>query len=777
VRARGTVVVTLFALGLPTLGRGQAGLLIPTRTGRPDARVLSLREMTIDVGIARGYARVNVRQVFENRTGDVQEGTYRFRLPPSAAIGDFAVWDDLVRIPGVILEKRRARAIYQELTMQRIDPGLLQQGEEDEGGTHPSGGAAFSAKVAPVPPHATKRLELQFQQEVPFIGGRGEFRLALRPSDGEPPVAAHFAVRVNVADADGSPGSGGLPLAVEGGALALSGTDVHLDRDLVVTLKPRGSTPLRLSAFRNPDGTLPDGVSLAPWERASELPPERDGFFLLELTAPSDAPPPVGGPRPTAKGHPPVAVGILFDTSLSHRFAGLEKSYGSLVRLLGSLAPRDRFALVAFDRTPSTAATLGPASPEKIEAALKALRERPLGAGTDVVKAVAEGRRLVGDNGRLVLLTDGPTGLSSSALTAAKGPLALFAALAGEEAPESIRTAAQQLLPAGAPSVEEDLFFERAVGPLEKVASHPVAEQPLPFHVSGGEPRVRDVYPVLVQPPSPGSLSGWIGRYAVPEPRLRFDFASPLLKDARGSLEGALPERAIEARDLPRRWARARVDHLLALIEAEGEKREWVDEIIALSKRYKFVTPYTAFLAAPRSLLRPRRIQPGDPVLRVECDPSTVSAVALLPFGLRLPLVRRPGTRVFEGRFLVPEGLKDGGYTVRIVLRDAAGGTASEVKRFVIDGRAPSIAPELPRVAHPGETLRVAVRTDEDVIVLEARLGDGAPVPLRWDEASKRSVGFIHVPAALIGVQAVFIEAVDAAKNRGFARGIVDVRP
>ena len=32
----------------------QTGLLVPTSTGRPDPRVLSLREMTVDVGIARG---------------------------------------------------------------------------------------------------------------------------------------------------------------------------------------------------------------------------------------------------------------------------------------------------------------------------------------------------------------------------------------------------------------------------------------------------------------------------------------------------------------------------------------------------------------------------------------------------------------------------------------------------------------------------------------------------------------------------------------------------
>jgi Ca-activated chloride channel family protein len=219
------------------------------------------------------------------------------------------------------------------------------------------------------------------------------------------------------------------------------------------------------------------------------------------------------------------------------------------------------------------------------------------------------------------------------------------------------------------------------------------------------------------------------------------------------------------------------VDDLLLRIEAEGERREWVDEVIALSKRYKFVTPYTAFLAAPRSLLRPRRIQPGDPVLRVECDPGTVSAVALLPFGLRLPLVRRPRSNLWEGRFLVPEGLADGRYTVRILLRDANGATVSEPKHFVLDGRAPAIAPELPATARPGDLVRVAVRTDDDVILLSARLGDGAPVPLRWDGHSRRSVGALLVPASMAGPQEVFFEAVDAAKNRGFARARLEVRP
>jgi Ca-activated chloride channel family protein len=780
--------LTLLSLLAARDAHPQAGLLVPTSSGRPDEAVLSLREMAIEVGIARGYARVNVLQVFENHTPAIQEGTYRFRLPPTAAVGDFAVWDDLVRIPGVILEKQRARAIYRELTTQRIDPGLLQQGEEEDrapgsgGGpaARPSAGALFAVRVAPIPAWATKRLELQFQQDVPFIEGRGEFRLGLRPPDGEPPVAAKLTVRVRVEDGTFVPGTSNLPLQQDGADLVFSGKATPLDRDLVVRIAPRAQAPVRVTAFRNPDGTLPDGLALAPWERPSDIPPEKDGFFLLEVTPPAAAPrPEAAAPTPAAAPkRPAVTLAILFDTSLSHRWSGLETAYSHLVRVLQSLTPADRFVVIPFDRTPAAALALQPATPEAIEGALSLLRARPLAPGTDVARAVAAARALAGDGGRILLLTDGPADLSSRALQASRGRLPLFTALTGEEAPEAYRTASTHVLVPGAAEIEADLFFKRVVHPLEQVASaRDRAQEPLPFRVAGGEPRLRDVYPILVQPLAAASLSAWIGRYATPQPQLRWEVSSPLVPQAQRSVDAPLPEKATDARDLPRRWARARVDYLLMRIEAEGERREWVDEIIALSKRYKFVTPYTAFLAAPRSLLRPRRIQPGDPVLRVECDPGIVSAVALFPFGLRLPLVKRPGTNLWEGRFLVPEGLPDGRYSVRILLADRGGARLTESKSFVLDGRAPVIRPEPLSPAHAGASLRIAVRSDEDVVLLSARLGEGPPVPLRWDDAAKRSIGVLRVPATAAGRQEIFFEAVDGAKNHGFARVALEVLP
>ena len=778
--------VTFAALSART--EAQSGLLVPTSTGRQDATVLSLREMTIDASIARGYARVNVRQIFENHTDAIQEGTYRFALAPSAAIGDFAVWDGLVRIPGVILEKRRARAIYEALTTQRIDPGLLQQGEEEdrEPGDGPaptsrSGAAPFSVKVAPIPARATKRLELQFQQEVAIVGLTGEFRMALAPVDGEPLVARTLKIRVGLNGLVHEATANGLPLTPSADGVTFDGRNVKLDRDLIVRFKLRDLTPLKLSAFRNPDGRMPDGLALAPWERPSDIPLEKDGFFLMEVLPPAttSTPASAGATAAVPSKRAALSVAVLFDTSLSHRFSGLEMSYQRLVRLFGTLTPADKFALVLFDATVDAPPSMANAIDLVKTTSLERVRNRALSPGTNVIDAVRAAQKLVGDGdkGRLILFTDGVAMPASRDLNAARKNTPLYVSVAISDAGPGLRGAADGVLTALSSEPETDLFFDRILGPTKApAAATAAASNEGALRVTAGDPGLRDIYPVMVQPPTPQSLSGFIGRYSKPAALVRFAMASGILPRGASTLTVALPAKALEARDLPRRWARARVDELLRRIEAEGERREWVDEIIELSRRYKFVTPYTAFLAAPRSLLRPRRIQPGDPVLRVECDEGTVMATALFPFGLKLPLVKRPRSNVFEGRFLVPDSLKDGRYSVQIVMRDRNGHTATESKTFVIDGRAPQVTPKVQKVARIGDEIVLTASTDDDVIFFSARVGNLPPVPLRWDKAANASTGRVRLPASALGVQEVVFEAVDLAKNVGFGRAVLEVR-
>src|SRR5207249_5336239 len=132
---------------------------------------------------------------------------------------------------------------------------------------------------------------------------------------------------------------------------------------------------------------------------------------------------------------------------------------------------------------------------------------------------------------------------------------------------------------------------------------------------------------------------------------------------------GSLPGELLEHPHLPRLWAQARVDALLEKIERDGEDQATIDEIIRLARHYKFVTPYTSFLAAPRALLRPRLIRPGDPVLRVKTDESITSVVAMFPFGTVKKLRYLSDEDTWQTRFLAPKDLADGTYRVRLLLR------------------------------------------------------------------------------------------------------------
>ena len=171
----------------------QSGALIPTTIkNEPDASILSLQVMKVDVRIDNQHAWVRVLQIFDNHTGNILEGKYIFALPTEGAIADFAVWDGDLRLPGVILEKRRANQIYSEIKAQVIDPGLLQQ--DDEHG----GASAFSAKVFPIPAYGAKRVELEYTEMLPIENLSSRFSFPLKPSFGPPQKVGELWINVQV---------------------------------------------------------------------------------------------------------------------------------------------------------------------------------------------------------------------------------------------------------------------------------------------------------------------------------------------------------------------------------------------------------------------------------------------------------------------------------------------------------------------------------------------------------------------------------------------------
>jgi Ca-activated chloride channel family protein len=249
-----------------------------------------------------------------------------------------------------------------------------------------------------------------------------------------------------------------------------------------------------------------------------------------------------------------------------------------------------------------------------------------------------------------------------------------------------------------------------------------------------------------------------------------------------------LPAESLAHPQLPRLWAQARVNALLDQIARDGETREAIDEIIRLSRRYKFVTPYTSFLAVPRSLLRPRVIRPGDPVLRVHTDPSITSVIALFPFGLTKSLRhmesednqnKRDSDRMWETRFLAPTDMKDGAYTVRLLLRDAAGHIWSETKTFVIASTAPAVRISLDHTRyHRGDLMLIRAGATATTRTLTARLQGAAAVDLRWNSAADASTGQLRIPDSLApGTYTLSVTAEDIAHNVGSQEVQIEVIP
>ncbi len=88
-----------------------AGLLKPVNSGLAD---LEIREHHVEVLIEDGYVTTSVEQTFYNPSPNDLEAIYSFPVPESAAVGEFTYWIDGKPVIGEVVEKQKARTIYEE---------------------------------------------------------------------------------------------------------------------------------------------------------------------------------------------------------------------------------------------------------------------------------------------------------------------------------------------------------------------------------------------------------------------------------------------------------------------------------------------------------------------------------------------------------------------------------------------------------------------------------------------------------------------------------------
>ena len=799
--------IAVACLALAPAVQADSGVLIPGDKDAPDPSILSLTEMQVEIHIDNGDARVWIRQIFTNHTDRPEEGNYVFALPSGTEVSDFAVWDGPVRIPAVILERKRAQAIYQELKSEAIDPGLLQQGERTDEETRTS--SIFSAHIVPIPAWGTKRLEIEYHQRIRVVDRKSNFLLSLRPDAYALQHVDRLSIRLEMNSAapvkDFAVLSKLLPFKIEQqdahtvrGSVEATGVDLAEDFSATWGVDVTGNA-LEVIAYRNPSVPA-GGPSLTPPEAADvsadnskkhearhAKAADAPGFF--EATAQLAAP--AAAQAQGAALEPPRTIVVLMDTSLSMQWEKLERSYAAAAKILESLHPTDKFNLLLFNTgVESFRPQPVPAETTAVMAAMDWLRKSQLRGGTDLEKALGAGLgQAAAPGGVLVLLTDGGAdrGIVST------GKLAAWYTTQWNQIPPDRRPKTDIF----AVGDDANLPLLRLLAHNDGVMDQVLSSEPVDFKLAnflsemGQDPignlrltvrpeaSVDKVYP-LDDAVFDGGQASWVGQYFKPEKKAAFEVTGEQQGHAiRTDANVALPAQELDHDQLPRLWAAARVQALLDEIARNGETEAAIDEIIRLAQKYKFVTPYTSFLAAPRALLRPRVIRPGDPVLRIHTDPAIVSVIALFPFGLEKPLRYLSGEDVWETRFVAPPEMTDGAYPVRLVLRDKDGQVYREAKSFVILSKPPTVKVRLARTRfRAGEMVPLSVNASASTRTLTARLEGLAPVSLRWNREAEASTGQLWLPPGLpAGNYVLTVTAEDVAHNLGSAEVPIEVVP
>ncbi len=552
--------------------REAMGALLANVDGREVSLTLGYHKVTVDV--RDQIARTVIEESFVNHTDEILEGVFQFPLPQDASISNFGMWIGDRLVEADVVEKQRAREIYETIKREKRDPGLLEW----------AGGSLFKARVYPIPPHTEKRVTITYTQVLPLRRGAWTYDYALR-SDllrAHPLRELEIDVRIHSDAGLAAVTCPTHPARVEstatGARIRFQAQEYRPDNDFQVVVTPK---------------TTKTGILTSTHQRGE------DGYFLV-LFQPPEAAAPAG--RTVLPDGAALELLIMADTSGSMDPDTRASQEAFLRSLLGALRAEDRFRLAACDVSCVWAdEEFVLATAENRDRAVAFLGSRvSLGwtdldamigaaygasrAGTHVVY-VGDGRHSAGNADTAALaarLAALPKIQAASVHAVAPGNLveppvmAALAAMGGGSFRQirdgdGPRTAARELLQEILVPGVRDVRFA-----FEGFRTAKVFPETLPNLAAGTQHVVVGRY-------RPGEDVG-VSRVVV----------HGLVGDAEKSWAADVDFRGEEKGNsfIPRLWARRYLDELLRG-GADADRKE---RIVAFSQEFRILTPYTSFL-------------------------------------------------------------------------------------------------------------------------------------------------------------------------------------
>ena len=585
---RGAVPTLALALLLPSLVPLPAvaqGWIEPL-PGRPipiGAWAVEKTRSDVSVTVEGRVARVVLTEWFRNDGDRVAEGEYLYPLPGEAAFSGFSIWQGEQELRGEMMDRDRARAIYEEIVRRRADPALIEL----------AGHGLLRARVFPIEPGRERKVELRYTQLLARSGDALHFRYAggvrngemggpKRVTEPDPErvlrsaelVGTEFRMVVEDADAFLNPFSPthGLERERRNGRLV-----VELREELA------GELSVFLPLAR-------DGVGLTV---ATHRPPGEAGYLMFTLSPGRQDTP--GEPRD---------VTVVVDVSGSMAGEKIRQARAALVTLLGSLQERDRFRLLSFSNSwRAQSEGWQQADQANVREATSWVERLEADGGTNIEDALREAFRVPPGEGQLpvvIFLTDGlptvgerdPERIAASAEND-RGRARVFAFGVGHD----VNTHLLDRLSAAARGATDYVLagesVERAMSLLTAKISHPVLTD---LEIDGAPVRLREIYPVRLPDLFAGQELVVLARYEGTGEGEIGVTGSRAGGSERFTAVANFQRRGDANGYLPRLWASRKLGHLTRQVWLEGPTPSLVDEIKETALRYGLPSEYTAYL-------------------------------------------------------------------------------------------------------------------------------------------------------------------------------------
>ena len=535
--------------------------------------VLEIKEHTATVTINNGIAVTEVHQVFRNTENRQVEALYLFPVPKGASVANFSMWIGGKEMIGEVVEKKRAREIYESYKQTRRDPGLLEQVDYKN----------FEMRIFPIGPQAEQRVRITYYQELDFDHDWATYvyPLATAPRAGIDAqtrgcfgLSVHVKSGVPIVELE-SPSHGNDFVFVQHSdgfcEASLETTGGDLDRDVVLAFhvsRPR------------------TGIDLITSKPAGD-----DGYFLLTVTA---------GEELAAESLGMDYV-FLLDISGSMAHAGkLKLSRESIGAFIRELGPEDRFELITFNVAPNALfKDLEAVTPKAQDRAADFLRSQQGRGGTVLRPAMSTAYRY-GNSDRplnVVVLSDGMTEQREraellSVIQARPVNARVFCIGVGNDVNRPLLSQMAEQAGGLAAFISKGDNFQRQAQAFRRKLMRPAASD---VQISFDGADVYDVEPKELPNLYHGMPVRMYGRYrssGAADVRIQAEINGASFDQKVGVVfpgQGGAP--AIE-----RMWASKRVDRLLKQADRTGSRTGVTDEIVRLGEEYSIVTEYTSFI-------------------------------------------------------------------------------------------------------------------------------------------------------------------------------------